>query len=1213
MRIIRLEVKGFKSFAREEVFEFHDGVTAIVGPNGCGKSNVVDAVRWVLGEQSRKDLRMKASTDVIFGGTANRAAAKYATVTITFDNADGTVPGLGSEFSITRKLTASGDSEYLINGQEAKLRQLKDVFTGTGVGPGGYTIMEQGKIDALLSANPEARRKVFEEASGIALYRQQRAATEQRLEVVAQNLERLTDRINEARNRLKTIKGAASRALKYREYTARLRVVKTQLSLRQFHESSTQREELLLAINDAGREEGKVQKALSACLMDVEAVAGRLHAGEQELTEARRQVHQCELTLQASEGQAREARARAEGLRRSSERLTADLERAKGQLDGLRVRLEELSATRKSMSDKLADSDARLTQAQAASDAVEKEASDGDARLRTLRASHMDGLRERGNLISEKSGIEGDVRGAGAARVRVERRRDELAEEFKQLEAGAAKALKALEKQTTVLDALKKDHEQSESGVREWNTTLAARRSAHHALQLRLSGTESRIAHLSDLERMLEGVEKGSRALMSDKKLRERCGVVGLVCEIFKADIKVAPALETALGTLASAVIVDTSENAFDALDVLARREGAAATVIVRSHFGTGDTPAVAAKNAAKRFPKGQGVLGPLLDEVKISADNRGMAQALLGNWLLVADRDVARRVEEKHPGEFCLVTPTGESYGNGRASMPSSDRTGGVITQRSELARLREEQVKLAAEAGTLAEEIESGVSEVKALSERAANLRGEIYDASVAVLESKSAVANFRKRMDGVKAEQDANQRETAELEAAGERQAKRLREIADRIAALGTKIQSMEDEIAALAERRRVLEDARAEAGKALSDRRVEAAEFRASLRAVEQAATDLKSTIAEFEKRITDDHKGITDAAREVSRLEADAKRLEDSRAGLQTRREQQAQAADALALEIAAVRADAERLRGQERTHAEAKLAVRDKIAGLRRDEERLFGVMNGLRERLLADFDADLDAAYRDYDPNRDTVNPKELAAEAEVIQKSLKNLGPVSMEAVDELEEVENRHNALTKQEKDLVRAKKALESAIERIETEARRRYIATFESVRTHFQRLFRKMFGGGSADIILLNPENVLESGVEIMAKPPGMEPKTISLLSGGQRTMIAVAMLFALFETAKAPFGLLDEVDAALDEANVDRFCTVLREYAARSQFVVITHHKKTMSNADRLYGVTMQEPGISKKVSVDLNAIDGGGSSGNTRIAASAELEAAAA
>lgn len=1205
MRILSLEMKGFKSFARAELFGFHDGVTAIVGPNGCGKSNVIDAVRWVLGEQSRKDLRMKASTDVIFGGTANRPAAKQASVTITFENSCGTVPGLGTEFSVTRRLTSSGDSTYLINGQEAKLKQLKDIFAGTGIGPGGFTIMEQGKIDALLQANPEARRKVFEEAAGISLYRMQRAQTESKLEVVSQNLARLEDRIGEARNRLKAIKGAASRALKYREYTARLRVLKTEMALRLFHESGKQREELLLAINDSGREEGKIQKQLSACLMEAEGVDARLAEGEQQLAAARKEAHECELRLQAADGRAREALARADGLRRAAERMQGDLERANGQLEVLRGRLNELSTARKSSAARAEEAQGRVKQAQEAADQADQEALSTDQKLREMRDEHANLLRERNNLLIERTQLESELRAAQANRTRAARQIEVLAAELEDAAHATRRANAEFERQSVVLEDLRRQHESNEQAIKGWNTTLGGLRKEQHQLQMKLSACESKIAHLEELERMLEGVEKGSRELLGDADARKRFGVVGLLAEVLTADISVAPALETALGTLAPAVVVKSRDNAFDALAWLAKREGASATVLVADHFKKAPE--------APRFPTGQGILGPLLGEVTVNKAMNGLAASLLGDWLLVADRDVAARIEAKHPGQFRMVTPTGESFGQGQGSLPSSDRTGGVITQRSELERLRRERETLTANAGELTAKLEAGITEVRGLEERAGVLRSEVYDASVSVLEAKTELANLRRRQDQINSEHAGLTAEATELSGFGEKGAGRLREIANRGELLTSQVGKLEDQLSGAAELRRQVSEQRDAARTKLSDLRVEAAEATAAMRAIEQSASDLKSTIADFERRATEDARGIAESAREASRLESEAKRLESGKAEIAQAKVEAESRAEELATVTAEIRSGAEKLRSEERRLNDARLAAREKAGELRRNEERLFMSMNQLRERLAEDFGVDLDAAYRDYNPQGEQTNARQLEEEIETLSQALKRLGPVNMEAVDELEEAESRHNQLSGQEKDLVRAKKALEAAIERIESEARRRYVQTFEGVRNHFQRLFRKMFGGGSADIILLNPQDVLESGLEIIAKPPGMEPKTLSLLSGGQRTMIAVALLFSLFETTNAPFGLLDEVDAALDEANVDRFCAVLKEYAERSQFIVITHHKRTMANADRLYGVTMQEQGISKKVCVDLATFEPGGDLADADAPEPADAEAVAA
>jgi len=1180
MRILRLEMAGFKSFAVPEVLDFSEGVTSIVGPNGCGKSNVIDAVRWVLGTQSRKDLRMKDSTDVIFGGTQSRKASAEASVTIVFENGCGFFKDMGEEFSITRKLNQKAESTYLINGEEAKLRDIRNIFLGTGIGADGFTIMEQGKIDALLQSNPSDRRKVFEEAAGISDFRKKRAETERKLEVVAQNLERLNDRMGDAKKRLSQIKGQATRAMKFRELNDRLKIVRTSLSLKYFDAASVEREQLLEELSDVGKTEGQIQKDLTAVGMELESVSAKLNSGDEKLNGLREAMHECELAVNSGEGQRETYRARIEGLQRTAERLSADVARMEEQIEAIEKRREELAESRKQTAATLEEAEATLEALNDSTEALSAESGELEAKIKGLRESHIERIHQKNAILNEKLSLQGQAKSDAARRVRLESRAEELGSEIEELQARQESVEEKHEHDADLLKQLKNRYDEGEAKIKSFNEKLSETRKEHHTLEMHLSGTESRISHLEDIERMLEGVEQGSRELMSEDKLRERFGVAGLLAENIQADIKIAPALERALGHLSTAVVVETAEQAFDAFDYLARQEGAAATVVIREDFK--------AKRELADFPSGQGILGPLVKELRVGEGFEIIAHNLLADWLLVADRDVGRRVMLKHEGRYKCVTPTGEIFGQGSVSVPSSDRAGGIITQRSELERLRVEREKLLAEKERLQAAIDTMVEDAKKTNESVAALRGEIYEANVVVLEARTELTHLEKRLEALTIEMEKAEDELAELDEESGNHEERLTQIEEEIVTHDAEIVKVEGEIEAFAGERQAFEVRRKELNEELTQARINSAEIRSQLNAIQATSQELEATVKSFAQRIEGDRKDLHDGNLEIKRLEGEIDGSKQKEQELRERREQLATQVSELAGSLAEVRTANETLILKERELQQKMLTAKEGANDLKLREERLFLQMNDLRTKMMDEFDVDLDLQYRDYDPAHDNSDEADLHKEATALAQSIKKIGPVNLEAVDELEEVEARFENFSKQEKDLIHAKKALEEAIRKIEAEARKRFTKTFETVRGHFQRLFRKMFGGGSAELILLNPEDVLESGIEVMAKPPGMEPKTLSLLSGGQRTMIAVALMFGLFETSQAPFALLDEVDAALDEANVERFCTVLREYAGQSQFIIITHHKKTMTHADRLYGVTMQERGVSKKVAVDL-------------------------
>ncbi|MCA8940456.1 MAG: hypothetical protein KDB07_11635, partial [Planctomycetes bacterium] len=661
--------------------------------------------------------------------------------------------------------------------------------------------------DALLQANPADRRKVFEEAAGIAGYRDQKASTERKLEIVASNLQRLEDKIGEAQSRLRSIKGQASRALKFREYTEKLRVLRTRMALKEFHRHTQAREDLLISVNDFGREEGRLKAALSAQNMESESIIARLGAGEDEVSKLRSVVHEAELAIGRDEGKVNEARARIEGLRVTAERLTNDANRLKGQIEELTRRREELAKAKAQGKGKLEEAESTLAQLQANAVDLQREVETFEKALTELREAHIAALHQRSGLMNEKLSIEAQQKSEGQRRFRLEQRASELCDQRDTLSAAKSKIEARADLDAQAVTAIESESQKADAAIAGFNQSLGELRGRRHQLELQVSGTESRIAHLEEIERMLEGVADGSRRLVQNEEMAARFGVQGLVADLLSADIKVAPALERALGGLGTGVVVGNAEQAFDAIDWLTRREGEACTVIVREHFE--------AKAQAKReFPTGQGIMGPLLKEVKFAPDLEAFAQGLIGDWLLVADRDVARRVVERHGSQWRMVTVTGEVFDAGAASLPSSDRTGGVITQRSELERLRREHERLVADLKAAADAITTKVEEAKAANERLANLRSEMQKATLIAVESKTELASLTRRVAALNEELAVIASEQEELWSNYERDQARLEEISEEFDAVSAKVKGLEAEISQHASKRADLESRRSE---------------------------------------------------------------------------------------------------------------------------------------------------------------------------------------------------------------------------------------------------------------------------------------------------------------------------------------------------------------------------------------------------------------
>jgi chromosome segregation protein len=1192
MRIVRIEMDGFKSFGRPTVFEFPSAITGVVGPNGCGKSNVVDATRWVLGEMSRKALRAKSSTDVIFSGSATRKPARYAEVSITFDNASGVLPFGGKRVKITRRLESNGDSEYRINDETAKLRDIRGLFEGTGAAMSAYSIMEQGKMDALLQSNPEDRRRVFEEAAGIGQLHKQKEQAQAKLQLVEQNLARLQDVLSEVKGRLRKIKAQAGRALKYSELKEHSRLMQQDLALVEFGRIDRKREELLEVIAAAGRREGAIQAELTRTRMDLEDAEARLADAEHEERRLNERIHR--LALDANNEQARReaALARAENLRQAIARAHEQAARVREQIASLNQRREQIAAQAELGRVELAELARRVTLAAQDEAATQAQVDEAEARLKEVRGQLLDAIGHANEGMNERMRLEAELRAA--------RRRTEQAGQRAREVAGA------LDEVATRRDAASAERDAQDARLHELKAQLTsveaeagpAASRAHdlrqhkHTLELKRGARLERKAMLESLAEARPGMDDHLRGLLADETRCRAFGVLGMLADGVRVDLGVAAALERVLKELGDAVVVDTVEHAHELFDWLAGRGSANLSILAADAFTPGNPPA---------YPGGKGVIGPLLDQVRVGGQGevqephagfQNLLRCLIGDVLLVADRAVARRLLKKGVQGLRLVTPTGELFTlPGAFTLAAGEVGAGIITQQSEIERLTAELAGLDNVLEQAAADLAHGVCRQEELARRAAELRGQVYDASMEAAGSRAALDALERECRRLAQEGEVLAAECAQWNEQIEADAARVKDCIARVAEAEEARRAHEAELAGRNEGAGARRDALVQARNVLTELKVEQAAKQAAHEQARDSLQGMDQALARYSQEVTRCAAEAEQHNKDARALEQQAEASVGVQAALESEQKELEKRRNDGGGPLAQRRAAVEAARRRSNELQERLYAERESVQQARIDENTLFMKLDAVRRRMAELFNVDMDTLYRDYDPAARPIDEAATKQELDVLEDQLKKLGNVNLEAVDELKEAEERNAFYARQESDLLKAKRTLGDVITRIEKEARRLFSETFESVRTNFQRLFRRLFGGGSADIVLTNPEDPLASGVEIIAKPPGKEALPLSMRSGGERALISVAMMFAIYETNPAPYAILDEVDAPLDEANVDRFNAVVADYAKVSQFIIITHHKKTMAACDTLYGVTMQEPGTSTKVSVDLRGV----------------------
>lgn len=1194
MFLKRLTCQGFKSFADKTDFDFMPGVTGIVGPNGCGKSNVVDSIKWVLGDQSARSLRGKQMLDVIFNGSGTRKLAGMAQVDLLFDNTDRRLSRDADEVTITRRLFRSGESEYLINNEQCRLRDIRELFMDTGVGVGAYSIIEQGKVDILLQANPVDRRHIFEEAAGISRYKARKKEAERKLERVDQNLMRLEDIVEEVERRLRSIKYQAGKARSFQEYDRQLREKRAAFSMAEYHRLTERRSVLE---QDEVRTEDEVTR-LKTAISSAETRSSILDGDLSVLDAEVRQIEQQILT-NASE-------------------ITANTER----IEQSHQRIDELAAVRSRAQQRLAierQRAARLRQQfeaeQAAVDQLEGEINSARAAVETLivedrrLAEQLTALRTRSeddkagviDLMRRSAQISNEIQTLGQRREHLETEKTRLLTRQDQISAELAvleETRRGIDARTAEVTGQIRSHNQQLEDLREraaqLDTDRAELNSRIAAAKEYRSGLLSRRQILTDLDRHHEGVDAGVRELLhrkeSDTGGQTFAYVRGLVADLLAVDVAHAALIETALGDYDQYLVVEDSEAFLRDADSLADFPGRVKAICMDRL-----PPFIDGRD----FTQQEGFVAYAVDIVRFQKDAEQLVRHLLGKTIVVRTLADAVRMASQNPPSYRYVTLTGELLDPNLAFCelgPAGGRTG-LISRKSELreidVQIDEVDNRIEAESGRL-EETSTEISQIEQALEDQRRLLNEALRAEVENNGQRSTNENAMQRLHHeqplINSELAAIDRHIREATEQSERSAETLSRLEsdnvaqeERIRALDIQIVLLGDERSRLSER---LTEAKVAVAELMQRRNLMGNTLRSvreSWQASEEAVRSAARESEDAASRITLAERTVLTAESRLAELYLAKEQRDAELLGRQRRRQE--------------IRLEIEQLAARVKTERGSLTEFEERLYQLRMESQEARIRLEDLIARVRDELGIDLAESYANYQHREEGQDWAAVEAEIEELKGKIQRLGNVNLDAIAEQEELEKRSDFLGQQHTDLRASQKQLTELIEQLNQECRERFTQTFETVRGHFQELFRKLFGGGKADIILEQPPegqpmDVLEAGIEIQARPPGKELQSISLLSGGEKTMTAIALLLSIFRSRPSPFTILDEVDAALDEANNERFNRIVGEFLDKSQFIIITHSKRTMSIADVLYGITMQEAGVSKRVSVKFDSAE---------------------
>ncbi len=1185
MQLKRVTVCGFKSFADKVDFEFGPGVTCIVGPNGCGKSNVVDAFKWVLGEQSARSLRGRQMGDMIFNGSTTRRSSSVAQVDLQFDNSDRSIPYDQPEVTVSRKLYRSGESEYLINGTVARLKDIREMFLDTGIGVDAYSVIEQGRVDQLLQSSPVERRIIFEEAAGISRYKARKKEAERKLERTNQNLLRVADVIEELEKRLRSVKLQAGKARNYMEYQGRLNELRSSFALAEYHRFTVE-------LNRLGRESQERSDEVTALRTQIDQaeaeesqVALQIDRLSQEISQADNQLVQLKANIAAQDQRIDSSRRRIEEQSVLQTRITERLESDRVRLEEHRTELETVQHSAHELQeqthayhakiDELNRQDAELardlTQAQAILedekagiiDLLRKSAQTHNeiVRLNTHRESLIG---QKGRLSQRDAQIRVELESSLNQKAQLERRLQEveslIAEETQRLEEKKAEATRTNAVRQGLVNELARDKE-------------------------RRSALKSRSDLLSDLQRKMDGVRAGVRQVLDTAKRQHAspsyANITGLLADVFETDVANARVIEAALGDWDQHLVLTNSDEVFADPAMFASLPGRL-TAICEDRI-----PPLLNAASQTDFSQQPGFVARAIDLVRFDEKFERLARHLFGKTIVVDNLDSARRMARADALNHRFVTLAGEvAEADGRVSLGPAASEAGLISRKSELREIQRELAGVDDRIVGATDRLNRTEAEISHLELVQQELRTAIYEASTAKVTANAALQNIRETLHRLTQEQPLILGEVTLLE-------QQINEVLDKAAQGGKSLEALEREnkerenqvsahqerIDAVVARRREsqeeLTQAKVAAGQ-LAEKRAAAAQtintLRRAIHELEQSVASADNDIEQCRGRIADAQQTIAQGRELLAELAGQQQSLEAAALKLRDQREDKRMRQDELSQIVKAAR---QRLSAAETQLHELELAR--STTTVRRDE---------LVVRIVEEMGINLTERYENYEHAEQDWD--QVTAEITELRGKMERLGNVNLDAINELEELEKRHAFLSGQRDDLTEAHRQLQQLILQLNQESQQRFMTAFDQITENFRALFRKLFGGGRADIILEDRENVLDCGIEIVAQPPGKELQAISLMSGGEKSMTAIALLMSIFKTRPAPFAILDEVDAALDEANNHRFNRIVEEFVSEAQFIIITHSKRTMNIGDRLYGITMQEPGVSTRVSVQL-------------------------
>ncbi|MBS6763814.1 MAG: chromosome segregation protein SMC [Clostridium sp.] len=1179
MYLKSIEVQGFKSFANKIKFDFHNGITGIVGPNGSGKSNVADAVRWVLGEQRVKQLRGGSMQDVIFSGTENRKPLSYASVAITLDNSDHQLPVDYEEVTVTRKLYRSGESEYLINGAGCRLKDINEMFYDTGIGKEGYSIIGQGQIDKILSGKPEERRELFDEAAGIVKFKRRKNLSVRKLDEERQNLTRVNDILSELEKQIGPLKRQSEVAREYLKKKEELKTYDINMFLLETERIKEQIRDLDSKYQIASDELEEANVRYEEMKTEYEAIEEEVDSIDFSIEKAKSQLNETTLLKQQLEGQINVLKEQINTVRMNDEHYDNRLNTIRVEIETRQAQRAELAREQTSVRTRLAEVAKSDAQAKEALVDVQSRIASGTAQIEHSKAEIIE-------LLNNRASTKAKIQHYATTQEQITTRKSELGRLILEVSSEA-------EKQNEVLAAYEEELQQISGRIHAYTEQISTNEQEIDKLQQELSGKQeqlrigqtayhresSRLESLKNITERYDGYGNSIRRVMSNKD-REK-GLIGVVADIIKVEKEYEIAVETALGGNIQNIVTDNEETAKRMIAYLKQNKFGRATFLplTSMHGGGGIRQQEALKEP--------GVIGLASTLVQVEDRFMGLAEQLLGRTIVVDNIDNGIRLARKYKQSLRLVTLEGELMN------PGGSMTGGAFKNSSNLLSRRREIEEFEKTVRMLKKEMddcEQSVNEIKAK-------RTACYSA-IDEIQQKLRRASVKENTAKMNVEQVQNRQREAKLRCEGylreqEGLELRLQEILDNEDSIQMELETSEALEKELNNRIRELQESLE------SDKEKETVQLRHS--------EEVHLAYASLEQQNAFILENITRIQEETEKFETELKELdinkgnaseeiqekEDKIQDLRETIENSKELFEEINTEIKSQVAKREELNQKHK----AFLGKREELSKHMSELDKECFRLSSRRESYEEASEKQINYMWDEYEltynhamelRNENLTDLSYMKRQIQVLKGEIKKLGSVNVNAIDDYKSVSERYEFLKGQHDDLVEAEATLMKIIDELDAAMRKQFEEQFALISKEFDIVFKQLFGGGKGTLELMEDEDILEAGIRIIAQPPGKKLQNMMQLSGGEKALTAISLLFAIQNLKPSPFCLLDEIEAALDDNNVVRFAQYLHKLTRNTQFIVITHRRGTMTSADRLYGITMQEKGVSTLVSVDL-------------------------